>query len=110
MFVKMYQYHIRPDKVEEYLHIQEQSFEIYSRYLQINTIYFRSNEDETKWVEISRYKDEAEYKKSIGLINEHAEIQALFAQFQSLLVPEKGEIREEDFVEIKEFSHFGGWI
>lgn len=111
MFVKMYQYHIRSDKVEEYLHIQEQAFEIYSRYLQLHTMYFKSNEDDTKWVEISRYKDEAEYKKSISIINEHTEIQALFAQFQSLLDPEKSEIREEDFMEMKSFSKdIGGWI
>lgn len=106
MFVKMYQYHIKPDKVEEYLYIQERAFEIYSRYLQIHTMYFKSNEDDTKWVEISRYKDEAEYKKNIVLINEHAEIQALFAQFQLLLDSEKTEISEEDFMEMKEMSSF----
>lgn len=108
MFVKMYQYHIQPDKVEEYLHIQEKALEIYSSYLQFHTMYFKSNEDETKWVEISRYKNKEEYQKSIEIINEHSEIQVLFAHFQSLLVPEKSEISEEDFVELKELSSLGG--
>lgn len=106
MYAKMYQYHIRPEKVEEYLHIQEKAFEIYSNHLQLQTMYFKSNEDNTKWVEISKYKDEAEYKRSIAIINEHAEIQLLFTQFQSLLVPGKSEIIEEDFVEMKELSNY----
>lgn len=33
MFVKVYQYHIQKDKVDEYIAIQERASEIYERYL-----------------------------------------------------------------------------
>ncbi len=33
MFVKIYQYHIQKDKVDEYFSIQEKASEIYGRYL-----------------------------------------------------------------------------
>ncbi|WHY77178.1 hypothetical protein QNH20_24385 [Neobacillus sp. WH10] len=102
MFVKVYQYHIQKDKVDEYLGIQEKALEIYSRYLDFHTIYLNSKDDVTKWIEISRYKDEDEYQKSMKLINEQEEIQELFKAFQSLLDTNKSEISEEDFVEKKE--------
>lgn len=38
MFVKIYQYHIQQDKVEEYLSIQEKASEIYSKYLNFHTM------------------------------------------------------------------------
>ncbi|AXI08168.1 hypothetical protein CV093_04100 [Oceanobacillus sp. 143] len=99
MFVKVYQYHIQKDKVEEYLDIQEKTLEIYSRYLDLHTIYLNSKVDDTKWMEIIRYKDEDEYKRSINIINEKKEIQELFESFQSLLVTDNNKIREEDFIE-----------
>ncbi|MGP4107916.1 hypothetical protein [Virgibacillus sp. L01] len=100
MFVKVYQYHIENDKVDEYLSIQEKASEIYNKYLDLNTIYLQCNEDSTKWMEISKYKNEEEYQKSINLINKEKDIQELFAAFQSLLVSEK-EISEENYIEMK---------
>lgn len=102
MFVKIYQYHIQQDKVEDYLSIQEQASEIYSRYLDFHTMYFNSKAEKTKWIEVSRYKDENEFNKSITFINEQKEIQELFVRFQSLLVTDKQEILEEEFIEMKE--------
>ncbi|MCF6137755.1 hypothetical protein [Pseudalkalibacillus berkeleyi] len=52
-------------------------------------------------MEISKYKDEEEYQKSIDLINKVEEIQHLFEAFKSLLVSEKQEISEENFMEKK---------
>jgi hypothetical protein len=106
MFVKVYQYHIQKDKVDEYLAIQEKASEIYGRYLDFHTMYLNSKEDATKWIEISRYKDENEYQKGIDMINEQEEIQQLFLAFQSLLVSDKSEICEEDFIEKKEKHTF----
>ncbi|MCM3768760.1 hypothetical protein [Neobacillus niacini] len=97
MFVKVYQYHIRKDKVNDFFAIQEKVAMAYGNYLDFHTIYLNSNEDETKWYEITRYRDEAEYKRSLAAINEQEEIQELFATFQSLLVSEKREITDEDF-------------
>ncbi|SOC42531.1 hypothetical protein [Ureibacillus acetophenoni] len=101
MYVKVYQFYLQKNKVEEYFLIQEKASAIYSKYIQSETMYLNSNEDETKWIEITRYKDEEEYNKSIALINKEKEIQQLFNQFQSLLVSDKNEIFEEDFVQIK---------
>ena len=102
MFVKIYHYYIQPDKVEEFLSIQEEVSKIYSKYLNFHTMYMNSKEDETRWIEISRYKDEKDYIKNMTIINEHKEIQEMFARFQSLLLTDKNEIGEEDFIEKKE--------
>ena len=102
MFVKIYHYYIQPDKVEEFLSIQEEASKIYSKNLNFHTIYMNSKEDKTRWIEISRYKDEKEYIKSMTIINGHKEIQEMFARFQSLLLTDKNEIGEEDFIEKKE--------
>ncbi|PFG05296.1 hypothetical protein [Bacillus sp. es.034] len=102
MFVKVYQYHIQKNQVDEYLAIQEKVSEIYGRHLDFHTLYLNSKDDATKWIEISRYKDEDEYQKSMDMINEQEEIQELFKAFQSLLVTDESEISEEDFIEKKE--------
>lgn len=102
MFVKVYQYHIQKDKVEDFLDIQEKASEIYGRYLDFHTMYLNSKNDDTKWIEITRYKDEDEYKKSMNIINEQKDIQQLFEAFQSILVTGKSEISVGDFIEKKE--------
>eukprot|EP00130_Batrachochytrium_dendrobatidis_P008360 XP_006683235.1 hypothetical protein BATDEDRAFT_28790 [Batrachochytrium dendrobatidis JAM81] len=48
-------------------------------------MYLQSKNDDTKWMEISKYKDEEEYQKGMNLINEQEEIQELFEALQSLL-------------------------
>ncbi|MBS4201693.1 hypothetical protein KHA93_18990 [Bacillus sp. FJAT-49732] len=102
MFVKIYQYHIKKEKEVEYLSIQEKAGEIYKEYLDFHTIYLKSKDSDTKWLEITFYRDEDDYKKSIEIINKQLEIQELFKSFQSVLVSEKNEITEEDFLKIKE--------
>ncbi|WP_216638009.1 hypothetical protein [Bacillus sp. FJAT-29814] len=107
MFVKVYQYHILKNKVEEFMHLQEKAAEVYNKFLDFHTMYLNSKEDETKWFEITRYKGEAEYKRSLAIINEQAEIQELLTAFDSLLVSEKREISEEDFIVGKEIRTSG---
>ncbi|MFU8690901.1 hypothetical protein ACNA6I_13810 [Rossellomorea sp. FS2] len=97
MFVKMYQYHIQEDKVDKYFQIQEKASVVYSQYIESHTMYLNSKADNTRWIEITRYKDEKEYIKSLKLINQQEEIQKLFQSFQSLLLTGKDEIIEEDF-------------
>jgi hypothetical protein len=101
MFVKVYHYHIQPEKEEEYLKIQLKTSEIYGRYVEAETFYLQSQGDNSKWMEITRYKSEEEYQKSISLIDEEEEIKELFIEFQALLVSGKEEITEEDFIEKK---------
>ena len=105
MFVKVYTYHIKKDKIETFLNIQEKTREIYSKYIDSHVIYIQSNEEQTKWMEISQYKDEVEYKMSIEIINRDKKIQELFKSFQEILI-EKSEIREENFTQIRETDGF----
>ncbi|MFD2640175.1 hypothetical protein ACFSW4_15000 [Piscibacillus salipiscarius] len=57
-------------------------------------------------MEISKYKDKDDYQNSIDLINTEKEIQILFGEFQSLLVSEKQEIIEENFLEKKIINNY----
>lgn len=97
MFVKIYQYYIQSDKVIEYLSIQKRALDIYRKHLNVHTVYLQSKDDNTKWMEISTYKNEEEYKKTITLINKEEEVKKLFDEFQSLLVSGK-EISEENYI------------
>lgn len=99
MFVKVYQYHVQRDNVKEYFEIQKKTSEIYRKYITSQTTYLNSKADPTKWLEISRYENEEEYYKSMKLVNEEEEIQGLFKRFHSLLVSDKKEIMEEDFIQ-----------
>ncbi|MBU9723040.1 MULTISPECIES: hypothetical protein [Bacillaceae] len=100
MYVKIYIYHIKIDKIEEYLSIQEKAGGIYGRYIDSQTTYLRSSEDRTKWMEITKYRSEEEYNKRIELINNDKEIKDLFKSFQSVLLESKSEIIEENFTEL----------
>ena len=99
MFVRVYTFHIQKGKEEKYLTIQKRTEKIYKKYLDFQTIYLKSKEDNTKWMEINRYKNEEDYKKSIEQINKEQDIQELFKEFQSILV-KGGEIIEENFVQL----------
>ena len=65
MFVKLYQYHIQKDKENEFFAIQEKVFDIYRKHIDVHITYLQSKADETKWLEIATYKNEAEYKQCI---------------------------------------------
>ena len=99
MFVKIYEYHIQKGKIENYLNLQKRANHLYSKYLDGHTIYLKSAQSETKWLEISTYKDEATYQQGIKLVNSNSEIGKLFEQFESYL-EEKREIKEENYDEI----------
>ncbi|ADU29525.1 hypothetical protein [Evansella cellulosilytica] len=104
MFVKIYIYHIKRDKTEEYFRIQEKAREIYRKFIDSETTYLQSRSDTTKWIEITKYRSEEEYDKGIALINTEKEIQELFKSFQSILVDRKREIVEENFIEVMNTS------
>lgn len=100
MFIKIYSYHIQKDKTEEFLNIQEMAGEIYNKYIDSQTTYLQSNEDDTKWMEITTYNSEDEYNRSINMVNNNIEIQKLFKLFESVLVEGKN-IVEENFNEVQ---------
>ncbi|MGF9699938.1 MULTISPECIES: hypothetical protein [Paenibacillus] len=97
MFVKVYQYQIQPGRIEEFLEIQKKSAEIYASYIDFHSFCINSNQDKSKWLEISKYKDENEYRKSINLINDNTEIRQLFEKFSSLLVNVETDLIEEEY-------------
>ncbi|WP_409296683.1 hypothetical protein V1498_02185 [Peribacillus sp. SCS-26] len=97
MYVKVYQYHIKQDKQEEYLRLQKRTLQIYKRYTKYETLYLNSEADESKWIEIMRYDSREDCSRSTENINRHPEIQGLFEEFEKLLSEEKKEITEDNF-------------
>lgn len=108
MFVKMYEYYIQKDKMEEYLIIQEKASIIYGKYIHFQSMFLNSESDPAKWIEITKYKSEEEYLNSLKFINQHPDIQDLFRDFQALLVTDRAEILEGNYVIKKELGHFTG--
>jgi antibiotic biosynthesis monooxygenase (ABM) superfamily enzyme len=100
MYVKVYVYHIQPEKEDKYLEIQEKAAKLYQKYIHSHSVHLKSKNHETKWIEISWYKDKEAYDNSINLVNQEKEIQELYASFQSVLDPTNPEIIEEDFLQI----------
>jgi hypothetical protein len=86
MFVKVYQYHIRPESEQELLHIQQKAGEIYSNYIEVQTTFLQNKEDETLWTEISSFQSEENYHKMLPLINKDPRIQDLYRRFEFLLI------------------------
>lgn len=101
VFVKVYEYHIQPDKIDEYVSIQKGALEIYNKFADVQTIYLQSREDHTKWLEISSYKNEFEYNKAMSMLNEQKEISELFERFASLQVQGRENIKEEVYTSVK---------
>lgn len=96
MFVKIYSYHIKSGKEQEYLKIQEETEEIYSRFLDKKTLHLQSKTDETKWLEIHTYKNENIFKDTIQIIDQQPEIQALYKRFRAVITSLE-EISEENY-------------
>ncbi|MYL63516.1 hypothetical protein GLW07_09140 [Bacillus hwajinpoensis] len=105
MFVKVYEYHIREESMEEYYRIQQKAGEIYKKYIDVETTYLQSKEDSSKWMEIAKYESEEDYQKALALINQEKEIQELFKAFEAILLSEPNMIRDEDFMDRKEISN-----
>jgi hypothetical protein len=101
MFVKIYHYHIPKEKTEEFLKIQERAAELYGRYVEFETSYLHDKDDETKWLEVTRYKDEDVYRSSMKLLDKEEELHTLFKDFNSLLI---SEIKEEDYLEMNQIA------
>lgn len=104
MFVKVYEYHIHQESIEEYFRIQQKAGEIYEKYIDVKTTYLQSKEDPSKWMEIAKYESEDAYRKGMALINQEKEIQELFKSFEGILLSEKNGVKDEDFLDIRELS------
>ena len=96
VFVKIYSYHVKSGKEQEYLKIQEETEEIYSRFLDKKTLHLQSMTDKTKWLEIHTYENEDIYKDTIQIIDQQPEIQVLFKRFREVITSFE-EISEENY-------------
>ncbi|WP_264740231.1 hypothetical protein [Cytobacillus firmus] len=96
MYIKLYQYHIRPENEQELMLIQRKAGQIYQNYIDVQTKMLKNNIDETKWTEINFFKSEEDYQNKLPLINRDPGIQELYKRFESLLI---SDIREEDYEE-----------
>ena len=101
MFVKVYRYHIRPDKTEEFLNIQQRAGEIYRKHVSYRAVYLKNQDDPGLWLEIQWCSDEDVYRRAMESINAEPAIKELWQEFQLLLDPEKPGVQEERFEQIR---------
>ncbi|WP_226577471.1 antibiotic biosynthesis monooxygenase [Halobacillus litoralis] len=100
MYVKVYTYHVQPDKTSEFLDILKQAQAIYEREISTEMTVLQSKDDPAKWMEISRYNSEETYRKGMEQLEGDEEIRKLFIAFQSVLIPEKNDVQEGSFEEV----------
>lgn len=50
MFAKLYRYHLKSGKEQEYLKIQKEADRIYSSYIDKKTLHLQSSDDRTEWL------------------------------------------------------------
>ncbi|MFC4410910.1 hypothetical protein ACFOZY_10825 [Chungangia koreensis] len=96
MYIKVYSYHVRPDKVEKYIKIQQMADSIYSEYVEKTTLHLNCIEDSTKWTEIHQYASEEAYQQAMEKINAHLAINELYEAFREVLIKDS-EITEENY-------------
>ena len=100
MFVKIYRYHIRPDKAKEFLDIQKRAGEIYRKHVSYRVVYLKSQKDPGTWLEIQWCAVEDTYRKAIDLINAEPGIKRLWQEFQAVLDPKDPKIQEEYYEQV----------
>ncbi|MDM5227043.1 hypothetical protein QUF73_12590 [Cytobacillus sp. NJ13] len=98
MYIKLYQYHIRPENEQELMLIQRKAGQIYRNYIDVQTKILKNNIDDTKWTEISFFKSEEDYQNKLPLINSNPDIQELYRRFESLLISDIVEEEYEDWL------------
>lgn len=108
MFVKVYRYRIQPASTKEFLHIQERADRIYKKHVAYRVIHLQMRDDPCQWLEIQWYQNEAEYRRSIDLINAEPEIQLLWKEFQTLLDPDDETVIEEYYDQIRAEDNLPG--
>lgn len=96
MYVKMYTYHVRPERVNDYLIIQKRADLIYSKFVLKHSFHLNNRDEPSKWVEIHQYESEEHYREAITKINTEQEMNELFVQFLDVLIPHTA-IVEEDY-------------
>ena len=101
MFVKLYEYKIKPDKIQEFLVIQDSVSKIYKKSIKYRAIFLRNLENPSKIIEIHWYTNKEEYKNFIELINKRMEIKELWRKFKTIIDPKENDINEQYYEEIR---------
>ncbi|MEH7443502.1 hypothetical protein V7201_14425 [Bacillus sp. JJ1122] len=99
MFIKVYTYHVIPEREQDFLEIQAQVENVYSRYVEKQSLFLKSKDGNTKWREIQIYKDETSYNESIKIIDQQKEIIDLYTRFMEVIIS-KEELIEENYEQI----------
>lgn len=97
MYVKIYKYRLKPGREKEYLEIQKEAEQIYSRFVQKQTLFLQNSEDKEVWQEIHIYQNEKSYIDTVSSVNEHPDIQALYNRFLEV-VTSINEMSDEDYL------------
>jgi len=103
MYVKVYSYHVDPDRAAEYLKIQQKAEKIYSEYTEKTAIHLNSKQDPTKWMEVHQYVNKETYLQTMEKVNARPEIIELYTDFQGVLI-NGGQVTEEDYIEVELYN------
>ena len=87
MFVVIYVYKVRQNKVDRYLDIQRRVKKVYSRHGCTGYEVFKGDDD--LWLEINRFKDREYYENVEKSVDLDPEIQILWKEFCSIVEKEQ---------------------
>ena len=96
MHVKIYKYRLKPGREQEYLEIQKEAEQIYSRFVQKQTLFLQNSRDKEVWQEIHIYQNEKSYNDTVSSVNEQPEIQVLYNRFLEVITS-FNEVSEEEY-------------
>ena len=93
MFIVTYRYKLAPDKIREYIAIEQEATKIYLEHGCHGVEIYRDSKDHRYWMEINKFSDQEHYDSVIAKVDEDPRIAPLFEELKGLL--EKGEIPEK---------------
>ena len=93
MFIVTYRYKLPPDKIREYIAIEQEATQIYLEHGCQGVEIYRDSKDPRYWMEINKFSDQEHYESVIAKVDEDPRIAPLFEELKGLL--EKGEMPEK---------------
>lgn len=100
MLLKLYSYHVHPDRIQDMLAIQQQASHVYARHVACRFALLRHREDRSRWLEIQWFPDEQSYKNGMEAVDADPEISELWEAFQETLDPDDRAITEEMYEQV----------
>jgi quinol monooxygenase YgiN len=93
LFIVTYRYKLPPDKIKEYIAIEQKATQIYLEHGCQGVEIYRDSKDPRYWMEINKFLDQKHYDSVIAKVDEDPRIAPLFEELKRLL--EKGVIPEK---------------